>query len=54
MDNKLIYWVPIVGVFVSLIHYDKENGMSTGWCYYQTAMLLAFIWIMAFVYYGGK
>ena len=54
MENKLIYWVPIVGVFVSLAHYDKDNGMSTGWAYYQTAMLLVFIWVMAFVYYGGK
>ena len=54
MDSKLIYWVPILGVFVSLMHYDKENGMSAGWCYYQTAMLLVLIWVMAFVYYGGK
>jgi|GEM_PF-593520 len=52
MSGKLIYWVPIVGVFVSLVHYDRENGMSAFWCYYQTAILMGFIWIMAFVFYG--
>lgn len=53
MTNKLIYWVPIVGVFVTLAHYDRDNGMNAFWCYYQTAMLLAIIWILSFVFYGG-
>ena len=52
MTNKLIYWVPIVGVFVTLVHYDKDNGMSTFWCYYQTAALVTTIWVLAFIYYG--
>jgi len=52
MANKLIYWIPIIGMFVSLVNYDKDNGMSVFWCYYQAAMLVVFIWIMAFLQYG--
>ena len=52
MHNKAIYWVPIVGVFVSLVNYDKENGLGAIWCYYQTAFLLGLVWIVAFVSYG--
>jgi hypothetical protein len=52
MTNKLIYWIPIVGVFVSLVNFDKENGMSVGWCYYQAGTLVVFIWIMAFISYA--
>ena len=52
MTNKLVYWIPIVGVFVSLVQYDKENGMSPGWAYYQAGMLVVFIWIIAFLQYG--
>jgi len=52
MNNKLIMWIPIVGVFVSLVNFDKENGMSVFWCYYQAGMLVVFIWIMAFLQYG--
>ena len=52
MTNKLIYWVPIVGVFVSLVNFDKENGMGTFWCYYQAFTLIVFIWVMAFLQYG--
>ena len=48
MHNKLIYWIPIVGVFVSLVNYDKDNGMGAFWSAYQTAMLLAIIWTVAF------
>jgi len=51
MNSKLIYWVPIVGVFVSLINYDKESGMSVFWAYYQAAMIVIFIWVMAFISY---
>ena len=52
MANKLIYWIPIIGIFVSLVNFDKENGMGTLWAYYQAAMLVVFIWIMAFLQYG--
>jgi len=52
MNNKLVMWIPIVGVFVSLVNFDKENGMSIFWAYYQAAMLVVFIWIMAFLQYG--
>ena len=47
--NKLIYWIPIVGVFVSLVQYDKENGMSIFWSYYQTGMIVVIIWIIAYI-----
>jgi hypothetical protein len=49
MHNKLIYWIPIVGAFVSLVHYDKDNGMGAFWSVYQTAALLAIIWIVAWL-----
>jgi hypothetical protein len=52
MSNKLKYWVPIVGVFVTLVHYEKDNGMSVGWCYYQAAVLIVIIWIVSFFSYG--
>lgn len=52
MISKQVYWIPIVGVFVSLVNFDKENGMSVWWCYYQAAMIVIFIWIMAFIEYG--
>ena len=48
MHSKLIYWIPIVGVFVSLANYDKDNGMGTFWSVYQTAMSLIIIWTVAF------
>jgi hypothetical protein len=51
MSNKLILWIPIVGVFVSLAHFEKENGMSVFWAYYQAMTLVVFIWIMAFLQY---
>ena len=49
MKNKLIYWIPIVGLIFSLMHYDKENGMSVFWSYYQTGVLVVFIWVMAYI-----
>jgi len=52
MTNKLIYWIPIVGVFVSLARFDKENGMGAFWAYYQAATLVVFIWIIAYLQYG--
>jgi hypothetical protein len=48
MHSKLIYWIPIVVVFVTLAHYDKDNGMGTFWSVYQTAMILIIIWTVAF------
>jgi hypothetical protein len=47
MGNKLIYWLPIIGIFVSLAHYDKDNGMIAFWSYYQAVMLMASISIVA-------
>lgn len=52
MTNKLILWIPIVGVFVSLLHWDKDNGMGAFWAYYQAFTLILFIWIIAFFQYG--
>jgi len=52
MTNKLILWIPIVGVFVSLVNWDKENGMSAFWAYYQAFMLIVVIWVIAFLQYG--
>jgi hypothetical protein len=48
MTNKLIYWVPIVGIFVSLAHYERDNEMVPFWHYYQAVMIMAFISIIAF------
>ncbi len=48
MNYKLIYWIPIVGAIVSLMYYDKDNGMGAFWGYYQAAMLVVFIWVIAF------
>jgi len=49
MNNKLIYWIPIVGIFVSLVNYDKDNGMNTFWNFYQAAMTMIFIAIMTLI-----
>jgi len=49
IDNKLLYWIPVVGVFVSLMNYDKDNGMSAFWNYYQAGMIVVCIWIMTFI-----
>ena len=46
MTNKLIYWIPIVGVFVSLVNYSKENGMNAFWTYYQAIMIMTLISIV--------
>lgn len=50
MNNKLIYWIPIVGIFVSLAHYERENDMGPFWSYYQAIMIMATIWIITFIY----
>ncbi len=49
MNNKLIYWIPIVGIFVSLAQFDKETDLGAVWPYYQAVMILAIIWIVTFV-----
>jgi hypothetical protein len=53
MKNKLIYWIPVVGAFVSLIQYDKDNGMGAWWGYYQAFTLIILIWVISFLQYGG-
>jgi len=52
MSTKLIYWIPVIGAFVSLAHYEKENNLGEFWSYYQAFMMMAVIWIIAFVWYG--
>ena len=47
-ENKSLYWIPVLGIFVSLINYDKENGMGMGWNYYQAFSIMAFIAITTF------
>lgn len=49
MGNKVILWIPILGVFVSLAHYDKENGMPAIWSFYQAFMMVVIIWILAYL-----
>jgi hypothetical protein len=52
MANKSVYWIPVIGAFISLANYDKENGLSEGWAYYQAIMIIATIWIISlFVFY---
>jgi hypothetical protein len=51
MDNKLIYWIPVIGAFVSLANYDKETGLSEFWSYYQAVMIIATIWIISFIFF---
>lgn len=46
MNNKLIYWIPIVGAFVSLVNFEKDNGLHAFWSYYQAIMIMAFISIV--------
>lgn len=50
MNNKLIYWIPIIGVFVSLAKFDKEIDLGAAWPYYQAVMILATIWIFTFIW----
>ena len=52
MTNKVILWIPIVGVFVSLVNFDKENNLGAFWAYYQAITLILLIWVIAFVQYG--
>jgi hypothetical protein len=47
--NKLILWIPILGAFVSLAQYEKENDLGAFWSYYQAIMMIATIWIITFL-----
>lgn len=49
MNNKLIYWIPIIGMFVSLAKFDQEIDLGPVWPYYQAVMILAIIWIITFI-----
>lgn len=52
MDNKLIYWVPVVGFLVCIARYEKENSMGLLWSYYQAAMVIAFISLVSIFTYN--
>ena len=54
MNGKLIYWIPVVGVFVSLVNYRKDNDMGDFWPYYQAVVTMAFIWIITFISFGSS
>ena len=47
--NKSLYWIPVLGIFVSLYNYDEENGMGRGWNYYQALCVMGFIALMTIV-----
>jgi len=47
--NKQLYWIPVLGIFISLYQFDKENGMSIGWNYYQALSVMVFIALMTIV-----
>jgi hypothetical protein len=49
MNNKLIYWIPVVGVLLSLVYYKKENDMGGFWPYYQTVFTMASIWLITYL-----
>jgi hypothetical protein len=51
MDNKLLYWIPVIGFIVCIAKYEQENNMSLFWSYYQAAMVIAFISIVSIVTY---
>jgi hypothetical protein len=51
MDNKLIYWIPVVGFIVCIANYEKENTMGMFWSYYQAAMVIGFISVIAIIGY---
>ena len=48
MANKSIYWIPVIGAFVSLAQYDKEVDLGEFWSYYQAITIIAVIWIISF------
>jgi len=52
MINKLIYWIPFLGVLVSLVNYNKENDMGAFWAYYQAFVTLGLIFAITFISIG--
>lgn len=54
MDNKFIYWIPVVGFIVCIARYEKESDMSIFWSYYQAAMVIAFIAIVSIIGYTNS
>lgn len=53
MNNKLIYWIPVVGFIVCIARYEQENDMSLGWAYYQAAMVIGFISLVSIITYNS-
>lgn len=47
MDNKLLYWIPVIGFLVCIARYEQENDLSLFWSYYQAAMVIGFIAIVS-------
>jgi hypothetical protein len=47
--NKLIYWIPVVGVLYSLVNYKKENDMVGFWPYYQAVSTMGCIWLITYL-----
>jgi hypothetical protein len=50
VKNRNIYWIPIIGMLVSLMHYSDDNGMDYGWNYYQAVSLMALIAILTLLF----
>lgn len=48
MNSKLIYWIPVVGVLISLVYYKKENDISGIWPYYQAVATMALIGLITY------
>ena len=53
MNNKLIYWIPVVGVFFTLINYRKDNNMNSFWPYYQAVVSMATIGLITYFSFGA-
>jgi len=49
MKNKLIYWIPLIGVLLSLANYKKENDMGEIWPYYQAVFTMGSIWLITYL-----
>jgi hypothetical protein len=52
MGGKIKYWVPVFGVFISLVNYDKDNDMGIMWAFYQTVVCLALIFVITYFSIG--
>ena len=49
MGYKLIYWIPFVGVLISLVNYKKDNEMSPFWAYYQAVVTMGLIFTVTYI-----